>query len=125
MRQSLLSDSYDFGPLLQKARRRRRPVTTRLQEQDFPTRTLITNEATNLYTLLEVQTPDRLGLLYDLLRALGKLGINVVLSRIATEKGAAIDSFYLVNAEGERIVDAGTMQTIQATVQKAAVKMTS
>ena len=72
-----------------------------MQELDFPTRTVITNEATNLYTLLEVQTPDRLGLLYDLLRALGKLKINVVLSRIATEKGAAIDSFYVVDVEGE------------------------
>ena len=120
LRQALLVGSYDFGPLLQKAKRRRRSVRTRT-EIDFPTRTVITNEATNLYTLLEVQTPDRLGLLYDLLRALGKLGVNVVLSRIATEKGAAIDSFYLTNADGERITDASLMRKIQAAVQLAAV----
>ena len=122
LRQALMSESFDFGPLLQKARRRRRPLSGRMQELDFPTRTLITNEATNLYTLLEVQTPDRLGLLYDLLRALGKLKINVVLSRIATEKGAAIDSFYVVDQEGERITGAETMQNIQTAVQQAAVK---
>ena len=69
-----------------------------------------------------MQTPDRLGLLYDLLRALGKLGINIVLSRIATEKGAAIDSFYLTNNLGERITDPALMQKIQTTVQQAAVK---
>ncbi len=122
VRQALMTESFDFGPLLQKARKRRQHGTRR-QELDFPTRTVITNEATNLYTLLEVQTPDRLGLLYDLLRALGKLKINVVLSRIATEKGAAIDSFYLVNEEGERIMDAGTMQKIQGALQAAAVKV--
>ena len=93
-----------------------------MQELEFPTRTLITNQATNLYTLVEVQTKDRLGLLYDLLRALGKLKVNVVLSRIVTEKGAAIDSFYVTNEESERITDAATMDKIQAAVQLAAVK---
>ena len=121
LRQALLVESFDFGPLIQRARRRRRVLGTHVQQIDFPTRTVITNEATNLYTLLEVQTPDRLGLLYDLLRALGKQGVNVVLSRIATEKGAAVDSFYLTNAYAERITDAGHMQKIQAAVQQAAV----
>ena len=122
LQQALQVEKFDFTPLLQKARRRRRVSTLRVQELDFPTRTVITNEATNLYTLLEVQTPDRQGLLYDLLRALGKLGINIVLSRIATEKGAAIDSFYLTNNQGERITDPALMQKIQTTVQQAAVK---
>ena len=122
LRQALLTASFDFAPLLQKARRRRRATAPQLQELDFPTRTLITNEATNLHTLIEVQTPDRLGLLYDLLRALGKLKVNVVLSRIATEKGGAIDSFYVTNQEGERISDAATMAKIQSAVQLAAVK---
>ena len=122
MRQTLLTDSFDFVPLLQKARRRRRLPAPQRQELDFPTRTLITNEATNLYTLIEVQTPDRLGLLYDLLRALGKLKVNVVLSRIATEKGAAIDSFYVTNEDSERITDPSMMEKIQAAVQAAAVK---
>ena len=121
LRQALLVDSFDFGPLIQKARRRRRVLGTRAEPIDFPTRTVITNEATNLHTLLEVQTPDRLGLLYDLLRALGKQGVNVVLSRIATEKGAAIDSFYLTHTSGDRITDASVMRKIQAAVQQAAV----
>ena len=122
LRQSLLSETFDFSPLLQKARRR--PTRQRNQELDFPTRTFITNESTNAYTLLEVQTPDRLGLLYDLLRALSKLKINVVLSRIATENGAAIDSFYLTDQEGQRIHDAGMMRKIQEAVQQAAVNAT-
>ena len=104
LRQSLMEESFDFGPLMQKARRRRRVTMPLAQALDFPTRTLITNEATDRYTLLEVQTPDRLGLLHDLLRALGKLSVNVVLSRIATDRGAAIDSFYLTDKEGQRIV---------------------
>ena len=121
LRQALQPEPFDFAPLLQKARRRRLP-RPRMQEIDFPTRTVITNEATDLYTLLEVQTPDRLGLLYDLLRALGRLRVNVVLSRIATEKGAAVDSFYVTDEEGGRITDPAFQEKIQATVQQAAVK---
>ena len=121
LQQALAVDKFDFTPLLQKARRRRRPPV-RMQELDFPTRTVITNEATNLYTLLEVQTPDRPGLLHELLRALGDLKINVVLSRIATEKGAAIDSFYLTDQSGGRITDPEVMQKIQTTVQQAVLK---
>ena len=121
LRQSLLTETFDFAPLLQKARRRRLPAS-QSQGLDFPTRTVITNEATNLHTLIEVQTPDRIGLLYDLLRAFGKLKINVVLSRIATEKGAAIDSFYVTNQEGERISEAATMEKIQTAVQSTTVK---
>ncbi len=121
LRQALQPEPLDFGPLLQKARRRRLQPS-RMQELDFPTRTVITNEATDLYTLLEVQTPDRLGLLYNLLQALGKLRVNVVLSRIATEKGAAVDSFYVTDENGGRITDPAFHEKIQAAVQQAAVK---
>ncbi len=121
LRQSLLVQSFDFGPLLQNARRRRRVTLPLAQALDFPTRTLITNEAASRHTLLEVQTPDRLGLLHDLLRALGGLGVNVVLARVATDRGAAIDSFYLADADGLRITDAGLMKSIQGAVQQAAV----
>lgn len=120
LRSSLLTEKFDFGPLLQKARRRRRTSAPAMHEIGFPTRTVITNEATSRQTLLEVQTPDRLGLLYDLLRALGKLGVNVVLARIATDMGAAIDSFYLTDRENERITDGATIKKIQQAIQLAA-----
>lgn len=120
LRSSLLTEKFDFGPLLQKARRRRRTSAPAMHEIGFPTRTVITNEATSRQTLLEVQTPDRLGLLYDLLRALGKLGVNVVLARIATDLGAAIDSFYLTDSENERITESETILKIQQAIQLAA-----
>lgn len=125
LRSSLLTETYDFQALLLKARKRRRGSAPVLQEMGFPTRTVITNEATSRQTLLEVQTPDRLGLLYDLLRALGKLGVNVVLARIATEMGAAFDSFYLTGAENERITDSATIKKIEEVIQSAAPRSKS
>ncbi|MGC3988389.1 MAG: HD domain-containing protein [Chthoniobacteraceae bacterium] len=93
LRQSLIEEDYDFAPLLEKQLRKRN--SRLIQEHDFPTRINIDNRAHPVYTLVDIQTPDRLGLLYNLMRAVGTLEMDIALSRITTEKGAAIDTFYI------------------------------
>jgi [protein-PII] uridylyltransferase len=119
LRQSLETEEHDFTPLLQKAMKKRGFHLS--QEIDFPTRISIDNDAHPTYTLVDVQTPDRLGLLYSLLRALGRCGVQIALSRIATEKGAAIDSFYVTDAEGKKIRAAESLVNLQRALQEAAV----
>ena len=70
-------------------------------------------------TLVDIQTPDRLGLLYYLLRALGRANVQIALSRIATEKGAAIDTFYVTDMEGKKIKDAVSMAHLQMELREA------
>ena len=48
--------------------------------------------------MIQVETPDRLGLLYDLVSCLGRNNVYITLSRISTDKGAAIDTFYVTDA---------------------------
>ena len=117
LRQSLEVTEFDFEPLLVKARKKH---TFQLaQELDFPTRIGIDNDAHPIYTLVDVQTPDRLGLLYHLLRALGQAGVQIALSRIATEKGAAIDSFYVTDPEGKKIKSEAAVRKLQKALNKA------
>ena len=99
LRQSLEEENFDFGPLLEKSRKKRGFQLS--QELDFPTRLVIDNDAHPVYTLVDIQTPDRLGLLYRLLRAFADTNVEIALSRIATEKGAAIDAFYVTDGEGQ------------------------
>ncbi len=74
------------------------PLGTRATlELEFPAQIAADNKAHPHYTLLQVQTPDRLGLLYDLLSCLGAEGVSIVLSRISTQNGAAIDTFYVTD----------------------------
>jgi len=114
---SLQTEEYDFDPQLAKAMRRREFHLA--QELDFPTRIVIENETHPTYTLIDVQTPDRLGLLYTLLRALGHAGAQIAASRIATEKGAAIDSFYVTAADGRKIKDSASIARLQQTLRDA------
>jgi len=117
LKQSLETETFDFTPLLAKAMKRRGFHLS--QELDFPTRISIDNDAHPVYTLVDIQTPDRLGLLYHLLRVFGTTGVTIALSRIATEKGAAIDSFYVTETEGRKLRNE-TMFRLQKALQDAA-----
>jgi len=118
---SLAVEDYDFTPLISKDARLR---TYRLsQDFDLPTRITIENSSHPIYTLLDIQTPDRLGLLYDLLRAMGSAGLIIELSRITTEMDVAMDSFYIHSRDGQKISDPTAIKRLQRLLQRAAVKV--
>jgi [protein-PII] uridylyltransferase len=117
MRKSLEASDFDFTPhLFGGAMRRSSGIVAGME---FPTRITIENDVHPAYTLIDIQTPDRLGLLYFLLRALGQVGVQISFSRIATEKGAAIDSFYVTDEEGQKIRDVKSMALLQDALRKA------
>jgi [protein-PII] uridylyltransferase len=106
-------ETFEFGTLLDQARRglQRR----RVQELEFPTGIAIDNKAHPGYTLIQIETSDRVGLLYDLLSALGHEGVKICLSRISTQKGAAIDTFYVNDATtGGKITDSNRIAGLQS-----------
>lgn len=117
LRQSLEAEEYDFSPLLAKSLKKRGFQLS--QELDFPTRIVIDNDAHPVYTLVDIQTPDRLGLLYRLLNAFAQTGVQIALSRIATEKGAAIDAFYVTDADGKKLRSAAVISNLQKALQVA------
>jgi len=117
LRQALDADEFDFNPLLAKSLKKRGFQLS--QELDFPTRIVIDNDAHPIYTLVDIQTPDRLGLLYKLLRAFAETGVQIALSRISTEKGAAIDAFYVTDPEGRKVRTAAVLSRLQKALQVA------
>ena len=80
------------------------------------------NRAHPTYTLIQIQTPDRLGLLYDLLACLDREGVSIALSRISTEKGAANDTFYVMDAITRgKITDEARIGPLQKRLKEAAL----
>ncbi len=119
--QKALSDpAFDFGPLLEKARRKVPPRVA--MDLEFPTKIITDNKAHPAYTLIQIETPDRLGLLFDLLSVFGREGISISLSRISTEKGAAIDTFYVVDSFTRgKITDAHRIAALQEALKRSAL----
>jgi len=61
------------------------------------------NTASEGRTLIEIETEDRLGLLHAISQALAELRLDISAARIATERGAALDSFYVREIGGGQV----------------------
>ena len=117
LRTALQEERFHFNPLLADVRRK---IATRSPEIDFPTRISIENKSHPTCTLIQVETPDRLGLLYDLVSCLGRNNVYITLSRISTDKGAAIDTFYVTDATTRaKIIDAKRIEQLHQELHEA------
>lgn len=116
---ALQSERFDFTPLVAP----RRKAGKRLAEVEFPTRISIENKSHPTSTLVQVETPDRLGLLYDLVTCLGRQNASITFARISTDKGAAIDTFYVTDANTRtKINDPRRVRSLQEQLQVATLE---
>lgn len=120
LRLSLGGETFDFRPLFQKSGGLRAYRLS--QEFDLPTKVLVENKLHPLYTLVEIQTPDRPGLLYDLLTAFNQAGVSIELSRITTEMDVALDAFYVTRRDGSKVEHADEIQELQKRLQQFAIE---
>lgn len=118
--EALACEEFDFTPLIAKDTRLRSYKLS--QEFDLPTRITIDNDSHPVYTLIDIQTPDRLGLLYDLLCAMSGEGVLIEISRITTEMDVAMDSFYVYGHDGGKITSRTAIRNLQQVLHSAAVK---
>ncbi len=117
LRRALEDESFDFVPLIERAKRQSHRLATGIE---FPTRIVIDNKTHPVYALIEIQAPDRIGLLYDVLTCLDRENLLVPLSRINTQAGAAIDTLYVVDRSTRiKITDSHRIRAIQERLQNA------
>ena len=77
------------------------------------------NTTSEIRTIIDIQAEDRLGLLYDISRAFHDLGVQIFVAKISTEKGAAMDSFYVTEHDGAKIQDPAREKQIQKKLARA------
>jgi [protein-PII] uridylyltransferase len=118
LRRALKKQTFDFSPLIEKARSQKKLRSP--HDLEFPTRISIDNKAHPTHTLIQVETADHVGLLYDLVECFGGSGVAIALSRISTQNGAALDTFYVTDSVTRvKITDSSRIKTLQAKLQRA------
>lgn len=81
---------------------------------------LIDNKASNRYTVIEVNALDRPALLNSLTHALFQSKATIRSAHIATYGERAVDTFYLTDLFGEKILNPARLKALQKRLLKAA-----
>ena len=66
---------------------------------------VVDNQASNRHTLLQVSANDRPALLYDLTMSIARLSLNIASARVVTFGEKAVDTFYVTDLVGAKIMD--------------------
>jgi [protein-PII] uridylyltransferase len=70
-----------------------------------PTRVEIDNESSESSTIIDVYTYDRVGLLYDITKAITNLGLSITYAKISTKVDQVADVFYVNEIDGGKVHD--------------------
>ena len=67
----------------------------------------------------ELEAEDRIGLLYTLSQTLTELALDIAAAKICTERGAALDSFYVRELNGEKVLAPERHRAIERRLRQA------
>ncbi len=96
-----------------------RPLYQAYTGERLPTLIHFDNDASESRTLIEIETEDRIGLLYVISQTLTEVALDISTARICTEKGAAIDSFYVRELDGGKILSRDRQRLIETRLRHA------
>lgn len=84
-----------------------------------PTHINFDNDGSEIYTIIEVDTRDRAGLLHDLTRTLASLNVYIANAVIATYGEQAVDTFYVKDMFGLKYHSESKQRTLEKKLREA------
>ena len=117
LNQAMSTEQYDFNTAF--AKKTAKPRSTVYDSSEIPTVVSVDQRASRTHTLLDVQTADYPGLLYRIAYAIADTKLDLVTARVTTEKGAALDTFYLCDRDGKKIESEETLTKLTEAVRKS------
>ncbi len=76
------------------------------------------NGVSATHTVIDIEAPDRIGLLYDIASTLFGLGLNISVARVATDVRQARDAFYVDDGAGGKITDPLRIEEIKKRIEE-------
>ena len=97
----------------------RAKIRKRDREFRFPTHITFDNDGSDIYTIIEVDSRDRIGLLYDLTRTLASNNISIVSAVIATYGAQVVDTFYVKDTFGLKLTQKHKQEALEKKLRQA------
>lgn len=79
-----------------------------------PTQVSVDNDASTRYTVVDVFTKDRVGLLHEIADTLHREGVTIALSKVNTEGQRVADVFYVADHDGQKIREPARLKRLQS-----------
>jgi len=108
----------DLAPLIAR-QKIARPLYQSLEGERIPLRMHFDNDTSETRTIIDLETEDRLGLLYAISQVFADEKLDLALAKISTEKGAAIDTFYVTDLDGQKICSSEYQRSIHDNIRRA------
>ncbi len=80
---------------------------------------VVDNHASETHTVIEIHTPDRVGLLRTITKVLADAGCDLSLAKVATYGVDVVDVFYVRDLAGQKIVDGTKLALVQQQLHTA------
>jgi [protein-PII] uridylyltransferase len=96
---------------------RRKPSV--LQPKPVPRKedkVLVDEDASDFYTIIEVYTWDRPGVLHTITNTLYELGLTIQLAKISTPGAQVADVFYVTDLSGEKLMNFDVHEKVRETL---------
>ncbi len=94
-------------------------IKKRERQFQFPTHITFDNDGSEIYTIVEVDTRDRPGLLYDLTRTLAAANIYIASAVIATFGAQVVDTFYVKDMFGLKLHTKSKQDSLERKLRQA------
>ena len=113
----VLEGQVNVRSLVEK-RQRVTPLVERPRPR-FPTRVEIDNEVSADYTVIDIYTHDKVGLLYRITSTLTELGLYIGISKISTKVDQVADVFYVKDIFGHKVTSERKIDEVRNRLLKA------
>jgi [protein-PII] uridylyltransferase len=117
----LTGEEVDFRALI--AKQSGQSIYSAYLGERIETQIYFDNTTSDERTVIEIETEDRLGLLYAISQTLAELHLDISAARIVTERGAAIDSFYVSEVDAGKIAAPERLKLIGDRLRSAIGKL--
>jgi [protein-PII] uridylyltransferase len=120
LNQLLAGGGVDRAAIEELMSRRRKSGLSPRVTPGVATRIELHNDASSEATVIEISTRDAVGVLYAITRTLTDLGLDIHLSKVATQGEEVADVFYVTRGEGrEKITDPGEQAQLEERLASA------
>ena len=107
-----LVDQLDFSALVSEG------AISDMQRRGVASEVTLNHDESEDYTIIDVHTQDRLGLLYTITGVFRELGLDIGLAKISTEAHSVADSFYVLDARYRKIIDPDQQEALREALLK-------